>query len=203
MYEMNPIIAIVLAYLVGAIPFGLLIARAQGVNIRTQGSGNIGATNVLRILGKKWGIITLLLDALKGYLPTLLCSSLMNGTAGQVLAVGVATVIGHTFPLYIGFKGGKGVATSAGMLLALAPEAIGVGLLVWILCMIIWRIVSLASIVAALAVALTAWVAPSAWWVERLLITLVSVLIIWLHRSNVVRLLQGNEHQFKKKGGLK
>ena len=203
MYEMNPIIAIVLAYLVGAIPFGLLIARAQGVNIRTQGSGNIGATNVLRILGKKWGIITLLLDALKGYLPTLLYSSLMNGTAGQVLAVGVATVIGHTFPVYIRFKGGKGVATSAGMLLALAPEAIGVGLLVWILCMIIWRIVSLASIVAALAVALTAWVVPSAWWVERLLITLVSVLIIWLHRSNVVRLLQGNEHQFKKKGGLK
>ena len=138
MYEMNPILAILLAYLVGAIPFGLLIARAQGVNIRTQGSGNIGATNVLRILGKKWGIITLLLDALKGYLPTLLCSSLMNGSTGQVLAVGVATVIGHTFPVYIGFKGGKGVATSAGMLLALAPEAIGVGLLVWILCMIIW-----------------------------------------------------------------
>ena len=95
------------------------------------------------------------------------------------------------------------MATSAGMLLALAPEAIGVGLLVWILCMIIWRIVSLASIVAALAVALTAWVVPSAWWVERLLITLVSVLIIWLHRSNVVRLLQGNEHQLKKKGCLK
>ena len=122
MYEMNPILAIVMAYLVGAIPFGLLIARAQGVNIRAQGSGNIGATNVLRILGKKWGIITLLLDALKGYLPTLLYSSLLNGSAGQVLAVGVATVIGHTFPVYIGFKEEKEWLRARGCFWHLLPK---------------------------------------------------------------------------------
>ena len=198
---MNPVLAIGVAYLIGSIPFGLLIAHAQGVDIRAHGSGNIGATNVLRVLGKKWGVITLILDALKGYLPTMLFSAVLNGSAGGVLAVGVGTVIGHTFPIYIGFKGGKGVATSAGMLLALAPEAMGAGLLVWVLSMVIWRIVSLSSIIASLAVALTTWVVPSVWWIERLLITCVSLLIIWLHRSNVVRLLQGNEHQFKKKGG--
>ena len=194
---MNPIFAILIAYLIGAVPFGLLIAKLQGLDIRAHGSGNIGATNVVRVLGKKWGIITLLLDVLKGYVPTLLYSVVFGGTANWVLGVGVATVVGHTFPVYLRFKGGKGVATSAGMLTALAPEAVGVGLLVWLLCMGIWRIVSLASIIAALAVALTAWVVPGAVWVERLLITLISVLIIWLHRANIGRLLRGDEHAFK------
>ena len=128
------IVGTVLAgYLMGSVPFGLLIAKARGVDLRNSGSGNIGATNVFRCVGKGWGVLALLLDALKGFLPAFFFPALAaRGLHGAVpswlgVACGLAAVVGHNWPVWLGFKGGKGVATSAGMALGVAPGAVGIG----------------------------------------------------------------------------
>jgi glycerol-3-phosphate acyltransferase PlsY len=190
------------AYLVGSIPFGLLIARSRGIDIRQHGSGNIGATNVLRVLGKPLGITTFVLDALKGYGPAVIGMQLVPETPEAAgLTAGVATILGHSFPVYLGFKGGKGVATSAGVLLGIAPLAAGIGLALWAMVFAVSRYVSLASIVAAAAIPAVSWglYAP-----ERIAtpvaLTLLGLLIILRHRSNLRRLIDGSESRFRKKG---
>ena len=188
----------IVAYLLGAIPFGLLVAKFHGVDIRSKGSGNIGATNVLRVIGKGWGIFTLVLDALKGFIPAFFFPRLVDLDSEWGVLFGLAAIIGHTFPVYLRFKGGKGVATSAGMLIGVAPLAVGVGLLCWIICMAIWRYVSLASIVAAVAIAISVWVVDKGLMVN-IALTILSGLIIWLHRGNIKRLLDGTENRFGKK----
>ena len=153
----------ILAYLLGAIPFGLLIARANGVDIRAVGSGNIGATNVFRALGKGWGILAFACDALKGFIPAsvfpFLAKMLWAFDGGAVLPlVGACLAIaGHNWSVYLRFKGGKGVATGVGALIGLAPMAAGVGLLTWALVFVAKRYVSLASIAAAIMVAGAVW----------------------------------------------
>ena len=164
-----------LAFLLGSIPFGLLIAKAKGFDIRDHGSGNIGATNVLRVIGKKYGITCLLLDALKGFIPVMLAVNLIQiagkGNAlhlaaldplalilpateqfkGQLVHVltALAAVLGHNYSPWVGFKGGKGIATSAGVLLALMPAGIALLAIIWLIVFAVSRFVSLASIVAA------------------------------------------------------
>uniref|UniRef100_UPI00356A8827 glycerol-3-phosphate 1-O-acyltransferase PlsY n=1 Tax=Pontiella sp. TaxID=2837462 RepID=UPI00356A8827 len=145
----------IIAYLFGAIPFGLLVAKSRGVDIREQGSGNIGATNVFRVLGKGLGIFTFVLDALKGFIPAFVFPMIGNLDGDYGVLFGLVAILGHSFPVYLKFKGGKGVATSAGMLLGVAPAAVGIGFLVWIICLLLSRIVSLASILAALAVGIS------------------------------------------------
>jgi len=189
----------ILAYLLGAIPFGLLIARSRGVDIRKQGSGNIGATNVLRVMGKGWGITTLLLDALKGFIPAAFFPILAGAHPDYGLLFGTAAILGHTFPVYLRFKGGKGVATAAGMLLGVVPFAMGAGLLCWIVCMVLFRYVSLASIVAAIAVVIAVWTRGEKSMTINLVLTLLAALVIWLHRSNIRRLLNGTENRFGKR----
>ena len=193
------IVFVVGAYFLGAIPFGLLIARSQGVDIRSQGSGNIGATNVFRVMGKGWGLLTFLLDALKGFVPAFLFPIWGGGSGDWGLYCGLMAIVGHSFPVYLKFKGGKGVATSSGMLLGIAPLAVGIGLLSWMLLMLVFKYVSLASIVAVLVVAVVVWVEGSGSPVMKGLITLLSLLIIWLHRANIGRLLAGTENRFGKK----
>ncbi len=190
------------AYLIGAIPFGLLIARLRGVDIRRVGSGNIGATNVYRSIGKSWGILTFICDALKGYLPVWIFPLLaMRLTADKVSPAGLAilcaamAVAGHNWPIYLRFKGGKGVATSAGALLALAPSAIGVGLLTWLMVFLATRYVSVASIAAAGAVAGAGWFMAA--WPTAALLTGLSAVIIWRHKSNIQRLRGGTELRFQ------
>jgi len=190
----------IIAYLLGAVPFGLLVAKLHGVDIRSKGSGNIGATNVLRVIGKGWGIFTLVLDALKGFIPAFFPPRLANLDSEWGVLFGLAAIVGHTFPVYLKFKGGKGVATSAGMLIGVALLPVGVGVLFWIICMAIWRYVSLASIVAAVVIAVTVWVVDKGLIVNSAL-TILSALIIWLHRANIKRLLNGTENQFGKKKG--
>ncbi len=211
---------ILIAIVSGSIPFGLIIARARGVDIRKHGSGNIGATNVARVLGFKLGLICFVLDVLKGLIPTLAAGGAMHLLHGSFipqpiardqawwwLAVVIACVLGHMFSPFIGFKGGKGVATGLGGLLGLWPylgvPALG-ALVLWVITAAIWRYVSLASCVAALS--LPAWVFISSrlasgmsGGVDLLPFYIVTaamgVLIVIRHRANIQRLLAGTENR--------
>ena len=160
---MNFVILIIVAYLLGSIPFGLLIAKAHGRDLRSIGSGNIGATNLSRTLGRKWAYFCFILDAAKGLVPMLAAAKFIDSAPTTVelflwLAVGAAAVLGHIFPIYIGFKGGKGVATSFGVALGLWPYytvCALVAVAIWVVFVLIWRYVSLASIAASVAFPLT------------------------------------------------
>lgn len=198
METLTIIILALAAYLFGAIPFGLLVARAKGIDIRKQGSGNIGATNVFRCIGKGWGIFTFVLDALKGFIPAFFFPIIGSLSAEWGVLFGIAAILGHSFPVYLEFKGGKGVATSAGMLIGIAPLAVGIGLICWLVCMVASRYVSLSSILAAIAVAITVWFEGRG-LVVSIPITILAGLIIWLHRANIQRLLNGTESRFGKK----
>jgi glycerol-3-phosphate acyltransferase PlsY len=201
-------LAIIAAYLLGSIPFGLLIAKAHGKDLRSIGSGNIGATNVSRALGRKWAYFCFVLDVLKGLIPMLFTMLIAKPdsvlTLWLWLAVGCAAVLGHIFPIYIKFKGGKGVATSFGVALGLWPYYTICVLLaagVWVLVVLIWRYVSLASIAASVAfplVLIAAITVTPDWDFDNLwpiLITAVAipVMVIIRHRENIKRLLTGTE----------
>ncbi len=201
------IVFAVAAYLLGAIPFGFLIARARGVRIQEVGSGNIGATNVGRCVGRRWGLLTFACDALKGFaaaffLPALfarhtpLAPSDALRVAGAVLAV-----VGHNWPVTLGFKGGKGVATSAGALLGVAwlPVAIGAG--AWVAVFLLGRYVSLASILAAFAAAVCGWILyanQQAQLPVPLVLAALAGMMLWRHRGNLRRLANGTEPRFGK-----
>lgn len=203
------ILATVIAYLVGSIPFGFVIARARGVDIRTVGSGNIGATNVFRILGRTYGILTFVCDVLKGYLPTALLPALAvtAGFSGSVdglrILCGAGAIAGHNWTCFLGFKGGKGVATSAGVLLGIAPAAIGIGMAAWLAVFLAFRYVSLASMLAAAVIAGAAWVLRPGGGAASLLVptamTGLAALVIWRHKGNIQRLLNGTESRFARK----
>lgn len=196
------VIAIV-SYFVGSIPFGLLCTRwIKGVDLRTFGSGNIGATNTSRVLGKKWGTIVLLLDVCKGLLPTLLLWRVLGaelGTTHAKVLAGTCAILGHVFPVWLGFRGGKGVATALGVACVLAPWATLAAAAGFALVFITTRIVSLGSVLAATVFAVVQLVllAPN-WlrsdqWSLTAFSTVVPLLIIIWHRSNLQRLLRGEE----------
>jgi acyl phosphate:glycerol-3-phosphate acyltransferase len=202
-------LALALAYLLGAIPFGLWVGKAvKGIDLREHGSGNLGATNALRILGKPLGGLVLLLDAGKGLLPVLAFPWLLNRLelappTWLPAAVAAAAVLGHVFPIYLRFKGGKGVATSAGAFGALNPPAFGVALVVFASITAATRFVSLGSIVAALALP-TATIALADFAPERsqtILFLVFGLLIIVRHRTNLSRLLKGRENRLGAKAG--
>mgnify|MGYP000011019261 FL=1 len=224
----------IFAFLLGSIPFGLIIAKAKGIEIREHGSGNIGATNVLRVIGKRYGFTCLFLDALKGFIPVLIAVNLiqiagrtiqiplgfldswalvlptaevMKGQAVHVLTA-LAAVLGHNYSPWVGFKGGKGIATSTGVLLALMPFAVALLIIVFLLVFLVTRYVSLASIVAAAVLPMmTLWgswhhgrIQDGTWNVPLFLFSLlIAVLAIWKHRTNLQRLRAGTEHRFTRK----
>jgi len=194
----------ILAYLLGAVPTAYLVGRLNGVDIRTVGSGNVGATNVLRSIGKGWGIFTFIADAAKGLVPAWLFASLaihLSGNEGNRQYLGLAfaalAVAGHNWPVYLGFKGGKGVATSAGALLGLSPVIFGIGIAVWVPVFLLSRYVSLASITAALAVGGASWFVfrDDPRYVLPVVFSLLCALLILRHRGNVKRLLAGTENK--------
>ncbi|NOU35332.1 MAG: glycerol-3-phosphate 1-O-acyltransferase PlsY [Kiritimatiellaceae bacterium] len=196
----NAILLTALAYLLGSVPFGLLISKAKGVDIRKQGSGNIGATNVLRCLGKPLGITCFVLDALKGYLPAALFPVIGKVDPTFGILFGTAAILGHNFPVFLNFKGGKGVATSAGVLLGVAPLAVAIGVLTWVIVFKISGYVSLGSIIAALVVVITGWVrAGKDGKTVAVALTLLGALTIWRHRDNIKRLTAGTENKFRRK----
>lgn len=207
---MNLSVLIVISYLAGSIPFGLMIGRfVKGIDLRQYGSGNIGATNAGRVLGKKWGLICLALDALKGLLPVAFFPSLVTWNEPTLMSehlrvvAGISTVVGHMFPCWLGFRGGKGVATSLGVVAMLSPWGMLVGAATFFGTFAIWRIVSLSSMLAAVAFGayqlLTLRPTPFAneVWSQGVFAILVPLLIVIQHRSNLRRLLAGQEPRFQ------
>jgi glycerol-3-phosphate acyltransferase PlsY len=201
------ILGVIAAYLLGSIPFGFLMARAKGVDIRRVGSGNIGATNVFRCVSKPLGIVTFALDFAKGLTGCTILPWAAMLLAGQghaplplQVACGFLTVAGHNWPIFLGFKGGKGIATSAGLLLGLAPAACGIALATWLVIFLSLRYVSLASIAAALALGVVAWFPAfgreGGSWGFPLILDLLAALAIWRHRANIQRLRTGTELRF-------
>ena len=221
----NPYILLIVftltAYVIGATPFGPILARFRGVNLREHGSGNVGATNVGRTLGRRWGMLCFGLDVLKGLAPVLLARLLGPAvTAGQApsllgqfawLAVGFGAILGHVMSFWLGFRGGKGVATSLGVVLGTFPYFTwaGAGALgIWVLVVLITRYVSLASIIAVVAFVLMFaginWfvlgLTPRDLWPLGSFAAAVAVLIVYLHRSNIRRLLAGTESKVSIRG---
>ena len=210
-YALVALASLVPAYLLGAVPFGLIIAKSRGVDLRNSGSKNIGATNVFRCVGAKWGILAFLLDMLKGF-AGVYCALLPLTWGAEIPAdrllllrvlCGTAAMLGHIFPIYLRFKGGKGVATALGLLFGVAPLAGGIGFAGWAIIFLLSRYVSLASCLAAVIVAATIWsplypyagcCASPIWF--RVLITILAALAILKHRQNIVRLLNGTENRF-------
>ncbi|HNU99657.1 MAG: glycerol-3-phosphate 1-O-acyltransferase PlsY [Verrucomicrobia bacterium] len=196
----------VAGYLMGSVPTGYLVARSRDVDIRKAGSGNIGATNVLRVLGKPAGILVLAIDALKGALACWLLPAAAIALAGAEaapeveglrIAAGLAAILGHNYTCWLRFKGGKGIATSAGVLLVWMPAALGLALLVWVLAFLVSGYVSLASVVAAFALPFIVWLTGG----SATLIAVAAVLgalAIYKHRSNIQRLRAGTEHRFRR-----
>ncbi|MFN7139798.1 MAG: glycerol-3-phosphate 1-O-acyltransferase PlsY [Limisphaerales bacterium] len=197
------------AYLLGSIPTGYLVAKAKGIDIRSVGSGNIGATNVFRILGKKAGIFVLTVDALKGFvaawlLPIIAVRFHPDAETSAALfewlriVAGISAILGHNYTCWLNFKGGKGIATSAGVLIALFPQAFVVCLVVWIVVFLVSKYVSLASILAAACLPFAAWFFQSS---TRMIVVAVLMggLAIYKHKANIQRLMNGTENRFGKK----
>jgi glycerol-3-phosphate acyltransferase PlsY len=187
--------AVLLAYLFGSVPTGLWLGQlARGVDIREHGSQNIGATNTLRVLGKVLGSLALLGDAGKGAIAVLLIARLGDWEYARHVC-GIAAIIGHLAPIYLKFKGGKGVATSAGVFLALCPESMGIAILLFLLGVGLTRMVSVGSIAAAAALGVSVFFFPYG-VVTQGMAVLVAVLVIVKHRSNILRIIQGKENRF-------
>ena len=200
------IIIFIGAYLFGATPWGFIIGKMKGIDIRKHGSGNIGATNVTRTLGGGLGKLCFLLDTLKGFIPVFCASMLVKDSqvdSAMIIAT-LATVLGHMFPLYLKFKGGKGISTTGGALLALAPGAFICSALLWVIIFKTSRYVSLASIIAAATLPLNAWLMNITGLTKTtipliIFLAILGLLAVIRHISNIKRLLNGTESRFAKK----
>jgi len=194
----NPVFYVLTAFFLGSLPFGHWLALVRGVDLRSHGSGNTGATNVGRVLGKKWGIFVFVLDLGKGWIAVALAQRIGNLPETWSVTVGVFAVLGHVFSPWLGFRGGKGVATSAGILIGLAPwVALGVAL-IWFLTFQMSRTVSVASLCAATAFPLFVfWLMPEQKVFQWISIGM-TVLVWFRHRDNLKRLFQGKENRFVK-----
>ena len=195
------------AYLLGSIPTGFLAGRARGIDIRTVGIGNMWATNVFRTLGTTAGVIVLVVDGLKGYAA---CAWLCDGVLALMqlqnadtelyrIIAGIAAVLGHNFTCWLKFKGGKGIATSAGVYFALAPLAVSIALAAFILAVLLTRYVSIGSIAAAIALPTAVWCLPKTNLLLEIVTTALGLMAIYNHRSNIKRLMAGTESRLGKR----
>ena len=205
------------AYLIGSIPTGFLVAKAKGIDIRSVGSGNIGATNAMRVLGKPAGIFVLLMDAAKGYAAVYFGVFILNFFFNRIyhgfyfgsssaypiglfaILAGIFAVLGHNYTCWLKFKGGKGIATTAGVYLALAPWSVLIALVVFILAVVITKYVSVGSITAAIALPVTVWVMTPHNLFLGIVTTALGVLAIYKHKGNIQRLMAGTENRLGKK----
>lgn len=192
-----------LSYLAGATPTSYWVGRAfHGIDLREHGSGNLGATNAFRVMGWQWAAPVMVADMAKGFVPVWFFPGLVGGSMAWTLAFGAAAILGHMFSVWVGFKGGKGVATSAGVFLALAPLACAAALGVWLVVAFSTRFVSVASIAAAAALPALVAVLPHRGGRGLVGFTAaLALVVIWAHRSNVRRLLRGEESRFGRSRG--
>ena len=197
----TPAILFMVSYLLGSIPFGLLLAKLfGGTDVRRAGSGNIGATNVARVAGPLPGILTLVLDAGKGWFAVWLAERASHAAAGMMIVAGVFALVGHCFPVWLRFRGGKGVATAAGIFAALCPEALLAALILFALVVWFWRYVSLGSLAAAAAIPLLVYWFWAPHFAPPNIVTggslAIAALVIFQHRGNIGRLTRGDEPKF-------
>lgn len=211
---MNVVVCLItaaVAYLLGSIPTGYLVGKAMGVDVRKSGSGNIGATNAFRTLGKGAGIFVLVVDGLKGWVAVAHITGLVHHVTDAAsdwdkptmqwlkIIASISVILGHNYTCWLGFKGGKGIATSAGVLAALVPVALIITLSTWILVCLITRYVSVASIMASLVLPFSVWAVPYYGWNLVLLTAVMGALAIYKHKANIVRLLNGTENRLGQK----
>jgi glycerol-3-phosphate acyltransferase PlsY len=209
------------AYLLGSIPTGFLVVKAKGIDIRAVGSGNIGATNAMRVLGKPAGIFVLMMDAFKGFAACYLGGIIAALLIGQFngihsiddnsddaafsslpyfpIIAGIFVVLGHNYPCWLKFKGGKGIATTAGVYLALAPWALLAALIVFVLAVLLTRYVSIGSISAAIALVSAVWILPPHNVLLGIVTTALGALAVYKHKSNIQRLMAGTENRLGRK----
>jgi glycerol-3-phosphate acyltransferase PlsY len=201
---MDPLLAIALAYLSGSVPFAAIAGKLRGVDLRKQGSGNLGATNVFRVLGWKIGLLVFLADALKGALPVLLLPPRIVSSRDPVvwaIACGLAAIVGHVRPIFLGLrKGGKGVATAAGVFFALAPIPMAVAFAVFVGVVFATGYVSLGSMISAIVLPGLLLVTLGVRSPLFLVSAAIALFVFWTHRSNITRLRRGEEHRFGKRG---
>ena len=216
------IISLLAAYLIGSFPFGFWIAKLKGIDIRDHGSGNIGATNVFRNLGPRYGVLVLILDIAKGLLPVLIGSSVIlekipidpavvndkEALEGFVyVTLAISTIIGHNYTFWLGFKGGKGIATSAGALIPFLPEVLIGSFIIWIVVFFTSRYVALASILAALSLPILPYLLDHNYIFPDinsslpvlLFGVLAGLMALWRHKSNIQRIIKGEEDKFRRK----
>lgn len=193
--DITLLVACIAAYLLGSIPSGLLLGKAYGIDVRKEGSGNIGATNLYRTVGRRVGVLTLICDCLKGAIPVL-AVKLSALPADYAAWLGLAAFCGHVFSVFLRFKGGKGVATALGVFLALSPLAVAIALVVFLALVFKWRYVSLGSIAAA-AVMPPAVSFLGGGRVVMLVTAIIAVTVILKHHENIKRLVAGTENRFK------
>jgi glycerol-3-phosphate acyltransferase PlsY len=189
------IVLLVVAYLLGSIPFGVVVGKLfYGVDVREHGSGNVGTTNVFRVLGKKAGAVVMVCDILKGYLPAAIAAALFTPWAAIFIAA--APVVGHMYSIFLKGKGGKGIATGAGVVLALVPLAFAIIFTTWLVLIVVTRYVSVASLTAAVLVPVLTFLfhEPLPYKIAGVL---VAILVWWAHRGNISRLLAGEENRVK------
>ena len=197
------LIFVIISYLLGSLPNGLYVANLKGIDIRNEGSKNTGATNVFRVMGAKFGIVVLILDALKGFIPLFIAEKL-GVTGNSLVLIGIIAVIGHTFSPFLNFKGGKGVATSLGIFLYLAPIPMLITLLMFFVVVGITKYVSLGSVLASVMLPLLILIMPvNEKLGNKVIVFIISALlgsyIIYKHRANIQRLKNGTENKFYKK----
>jgi glycerol-3-phosphate acyltransferase PlsY len=188
----------VFGYLLGSVPFSYLVAKTRGVDLRKVGSGNTGASNVWRALGFPYFVVALVLDIFKGWLPTLLAHSVFELSPVATIAVGVCAMLGHVFPVFMGFRGGKAVATSGGVMLGFAPILTLTAAVVWTIVYKVFGYPSVASMVDAVVIALLGlgmMIFDRLHPVYAAFLWLVVVIVFYLHRSNIQRLLRGQENR--------
>jgi acyl phosphate:glycerol-3-phosphate acyltransferase len=191
----------VVAYLLGTVPFGLLLGKVfGGADVRKAGSGNIGATNVARVAGPVAGVFTLVLDAAKGATAVWMAARFANDSAAWMVVAGLLALVGHCFPIWLGFHGGKGVATAAGVFLVLCPLALLGSLTLFILVVLFWRYVSLGSIAAAAAIPILVYFLWAPHHAPPLIVTFgalaAALLVVYKHDANIQRLVEGREPRF-------
>jgi len=190
---MNAVLAVTLGYLVGSIPFAYLLSRRHGIDLRRAGSGNVGASNVLRTTGVWAAVLAMMLDGVKGTLAVLM-AQLLSGSLIATVAAAFASILGHVYPVWLRFRGGKGVATAAGAFALLAPEAMGIAAAVFLIAVILTRFISVGSIAGALTLVIVAGITDGP-GVVAIGATASTLIIVYRHRGNLTRLVAGTERR--------